>query len=132
MNEDFLTSEKLTSLWSVSPRRVRQLLSKLETLGFTLQADMYGARRCHVVLAQAVRAAREAGTSLDLLASQPELERFRSPFVPDVLDALIKAQSDLFILRAVVGELWRVVEGSSSASRISWSWLGLPDPRLGL
>jgi hypothetical protein len=129
-----LTTSVLAKRWRVSERRTRQLLGELEALGFRLEPDIYGARRCPLALAEAVQAARAEGRELATLLELEGLRHLlpRNGDGGDPLAALIEAQAELAILRAAVAELARAVEGVPAARRVHWQAVGLPEPRRAL
>ena len=114
-------------------------MGELETLGFELETDYYGARLVPAAVVRAVRAARAEKRGLDTLRTDPTLRSFlkRSGRNEDVdaLEALIEARGELAIMRELVGAMHQALQGlatPASYQEPSWSFLDLPDPRLGL
>lgn len=133
MNDSY-RSAQLATVWGVSDRRVRTMLSELETLGFALEVDDYGARRVPVGLALAVQVVRSRGQALAALRGQPELAPYLK-WDDDQLANLIELRTEVTILREVVGEVYRAMQldtSSLSYRPTDFKGLGVPDPRRGL
>jgi len=122
------------STWGLSDRSVRKVLGELAALGFDLEPDDYGTRRVPEPLALSVAAYRRDGKPLAGLVSEPDLKRYLARD-PDPLATVIELQTEVHILREVVGELCRAMQLDASplAYRApDWRGLAVPDPRRGL
>lgn len=133
MNDSYRAAQ-LATVWGVSDRRVRTILSELETHGFALGVADYGARHVPVELALAVQIARSKGQGLATLRDEPNL----APYLKrgdDPLTNLIELRTEVTILREVVGEVYRAMQLDSSNLSYrptDFKGLGVPDPRRGL
>lgn len=133
MNDAYRATQ-LAVVWGVSDRRVRTILSELETLGFELDPGDYGARRVPVDLALAVGVARSKGQALSTLTDNPDLASYRKRG-DDALANLIELRTEVTILREVVGEVYRAMQldtSNLSYRPTDFKGLGVPDPRRGL
>lgn len=133
MNDTYRPTQ-LTVFWGVKDRQVRTILSELETLGFAVEVDDYGARCIPVAVAMAVQAARAKGVPLVELKGDPELAPYFK-HAPDLLAELIELRTEVTILREVIGEIYRamILDTSSLSYRATdFKGLGVPDPRRGL
>ncbi len=125
---------QLVVTWGVSDRRVRTIMSELESLGFVLENDDYGARRVPEALALAVGICRDQKRPLAELRLEPSLEGYLKR-EPDPLAELIELRADQAILRETLGAIWQALSlGSNPGAyrNVGWRFLGLPDPRKGL
>lgn len=133
MNDAYRPAQ-LAVLWGVSDRRVRTLMSELESLGFVLEQDDYGARRVPEALALAVGVCRDEKRPLAELRLEPSLERYLKR-EPDPLADLIELRAEQAILRETLGAIWDALSMGTHPSAykgVGWRFLGLPDPRKGL
>ncbi len=131
---DTYRSAQLAVMWGVADRRVRVILSELESLGFALEQDDYGARRVPGELAEAVGVCRHQKRPLAELRLEPSLERYLKR-EPDPLADLIELRAEQTILRETLGAIWQALSlGSNPGAykNVGWRFLGLPDPRKGL
>jgi len=126
-----LRTAQLAATWGLSERNVRRILSELATLGFDLEPDDYGTRRVPAPLALAVGVYRNNGKPLAELVLEPELQRYLKREA-DPLAATIEMQTEIHILREVLGELYRATNMDLSPMPPDWRGLGVPDPRRGL
>lgn len=139
-DNDFLRPPEFAALLRVSERRARQVLGKLEALGFNLPVAPHGARMIPGGLAGAVRAARARGHELPALRLDESLAKYlRQGDDGDDLDPLallIEARGEVAVLREIVGALHRSL--SSGSMRLgyvapqNWDFLAVPDPKRGL
>lgn len=132
MNE--LRTAQLATIWGLSDRSVRKIMGELTALGFVLEVDDYGARRVPEPLALSVAAYRTAGKTLAGLVGEPDLKRYLK-HDSDPLSTAIELQTELHILREVVGEVCRSMQlDASPLAYVAPDWRGLavPDPRRGL
>jgi len=132
MNE--LRTAQLAITWRLSHRQVRTILGELTALGFDLEVDDYGARRVPEPLALAVGMYRDAGKPLAGLVDEVDLQRYLRREA-DPLASVIELQTELHILREVVGEVCKAMQMDASPLSYAapdWRGLGVPDPRRGL
>ena len=139
MVEDLLLPAQFAALMSVRERRGRQLLAELEALGFVLTPDNRGARQVPRQVAEAAKAAHQAGRDLASLrlnvALTPYLARDVRGVEPDSLDVLIYTAVEVSIVReavAVLAEALTTGASRSSYRALSFRNASLPDPRQGL
>lgn len=139
MDETLLKTAALASMWNVSERHARNIMTALEQLGFKLEVDFHGARQLPLAVAAATKAARQAGLELATLRDRDDLKPFFRPDTApadDPLTDLVEVRCELAIVREVVGALHRSLAGGSQRFGYTppqnWSFLGLPDPRKGL
>lgn len=133
MNDAYRPAQ-LAAIWGVSDRRVRVILSELETFGFVLETDNYGARRLPEALTLAVRRCRDASRPLADLPLEPGLQNYLRRG-PDPLADLIELRADQAILREVIGAVWQAASlgtHPNAYKNVDWRFLGLPHPRRGL
>ena len=139
MNDDLLLPGDFAALMGVRPRRGRQILAELEAVGFKLEPDNRGARQVPRQVAEAAKAAHQAGRELASLrlnvALTPYLQRDVRGVEPDALDILIYTACEVAIVReavAVLAEALTTGASRSSYRDLSFKNAGLPDPRQGL
>lgn len=133
MNDAYRPAQ-LAAVWGVSDRRVRMILSELETLGFALEVDTYGARRLPEAVTRAVNNYRDLDRPLADLALEPGLRPYLKRD-PDPLAELIELRADQAILREVIGAVWQAASlgtHPNAYKNVDWRFLGLPHPRRGL
>ncbi len=126
-----LRTAQLANTWGLSDRSVRKILGELAALGFSLEPDDYGSRRVAEPLALSVAAYRDAGKALSGLVDEPDLQRYLNREA-DPLAAVIELQTEVHILREVLGELYRATNLDLNPMPPDWRGLGVPDPRRGL
>lgn len=126
-----LRTAQLAATWGLSDRRVRTILGELVTLGFDLEVDDYGGRKIPEALALAVGVYRSAGKPLAGLVNEPSLQ-LHLKREADPLASIIELQTEVHILREVLGELYRATNMDLSPTPPDWRGLGVPDPRRGL
>lgn len=139
MDDTLLKTNAVASMWGVSERQTRNIMSALEQLGFKLEVDFHGARMLPLAVAAATKAVRQAGLELASLRDREDMTRFLRPDAAPADDAftdLLELRTEVSIVREVLGELTRSLSGGSRrygyTAPTSWAFLGLPDPRRGL
>ena len=139
MNDDLLLPGDFAALMGVRPRRGRQILAELEAVGFRLEPDNRGARQVPRQVAEAAKAAHQAGRELASLrlnvALTPFLARDARGVEPDSLDVLIYTAVEVSIVReaiALLSEALSTGAQRSSYRALSFKNSSLPDPRQGL
>jgi hypothetical protein len=139
MDDTLLKTSALAAMWNVSERQSRNITAALEQLGFRLEVDFHGGRQLPLTVATAVKATRQAGLELSTLRDRPDLASYLRPDAApadDPLTDLLELRAEVAILREVLGELHKSLSGGSQRygfrAPVSWSFLGVPDPRRGL
>ena len=130
MNES-ISTKKLAGVWGISERATREMIGRLEALGFKLERGLMGERRVPLELAQAVAQTREASAPLESLLAEPDLARFRGSNSIDPLAALIEARAENQLTRGVLLAVVQALEqdGCSVGPSGGWAFRGLIDPR---
>lgn len=133
MNDTYRPAQ-LAVMWGLSDRRVRVALAELESLGFVLEQDDYGARQVPEALALAVGQYRDDKRPLAELRLEPILAGYLKREVDPLAD-LIELRAEQAILRETLGAIWGALSLGTHPGAyrdVGWRFLGLPDPRKGL
>lgn len=135
MNDDLLLPSQFAAFMGVRERRGRQLLAELEAVGFVLTPDNRGARQVPRQVAEAAKAAHQAGRELASLrlnvSLTPHLARDSRGVEPDSLDVLIFTAVETAIVREAVAVLSEALR-TGTHRPLSFKNASLPDPRNGL